>query len=87
MKKELELLQEAIHQGLWNSAEHENNQMSKIPPRSRKFFRGGSDGGSETQAVGEWAASGCGGVSDVPSEACGLVPVVTGQNQGKPGRL
>lgn len=56
--------------------------MSKITPRIRKFFRGGADGGSETQARGDWAAPGCGGVSDVPSEACGHVPVVT---QAKPG--
>lgn len=40
LKKELEILQEAIHQGLWHSAELENNQMSKKePPRIRKFFR------------------------------------------------
>lgn len=58
--------------------------MSKITPRIRKFFRGGSDGGSETQAQGEWAVLGCGGVSDVPSEARGHVPVVT---RAKPGEV
>lgn len=82
LRKKLALPQEAIHQGLRESAKLEKSQMSKITPGIRKFFKGGSDSGSETEAEGEWAAPGCGGVSDVPSKAHGHVPVVT---RAKPG--
>lgn len=78
LKKKLELSQEAIHQGLQKSAKLEKSQMSKISPRIRKFFKVGSDSGSETEAEGERAAPGCGGVSDVSSKARGHVSVVTG---------
>lgn len=61
--------------------------MSKITPRIRKFFRGGSDGGSETQAQGEWAAPDGGGVSDVPSEAHGHVPLVTWAKPGEAWKM